>query len=264
VTYRDHLIDSEELVSGTFEDQARSDTIFISMDHGFAERIGVELGDELLFNVQGAPIKTVLGSTRDIEWNRVQTNFLVIFPKGILEQAPQFHVLMTKVSSEQASAQFQRAVVKQFPNISIIDLTLILKTVNSILDKVAFVIRFMALFSIMTGLIVFISSVIISKFQRIRESVLLRTLGAKRQQVITINALEYFFLGSLASLAGIILSLIFTWLLAYFNFDSTFVPKPWPLVWLYLVITAITVFIGVINSRDVVNKPPLEVLRSEI
>ncbi len=264
VTYRDHLIDSETLVSGKFEGQNVSDTIFISMDDGFAERIGVELGDELLFNVQGAPIKTVLGSTREIEWNRVQTNFLVIFPKGILEQAPQFHVLMTKVSSEQESAQFQRTVVKQFPNISIIDLTLILKTVNSILDKVAFVIRFMALFSIVTGLIVFISSVIISKFQRIRESVLLRTLGAKRKQVITINALEYFFLGSLASLAGIILSLIFTWLLAYFNFDSTFIPRPWPLVWLYLTITGITVLIGVINSRDIINKPPLEVLRSEI
>lgn len=264
VTYRDHLIDSEKLVSGTWEDGQASDTIFISMDEGFAERIGVELGDELLFNVQGAPIKTVLGSTRDIEWNRVQTNFLVVFPKGILEQAPQFHVLMTKVSSEQASANFQSAVVQQFPNISIIDLTLILKTVNSILDKVAFVIRFMALFSIITGMIVFISSVIISKFQRIKEGVLLRTLGAKRNQIITINALEYFFLGSLASTAGMILSLIFTWLLAYFNFDSTFVPKPWPLVWLYLTITTITVLIGIINSREVVSKPPLEVLRSEI
>jgi putative ABC transport system permease protein len=252
------------LVSGKWEVQEPGDTVFISMDEGFAERIGIKLGDELLFNVQGAPIKTVLGSTRKIEWNRVQTNFLVVFPKGILEQAPQFHVLMTKVTSEQESAEFQRAVVSQYPNVSVIDLTLILKTVNSILDKVAFVIQFMALFSIVTGLIVFISSVIISKFQRIRESVLLRTLGAKKNQVITINALEYFFLGSLASMAGMILSLIFTWLLAYYNFDSTFIPKPWPLVWLYLVITTITVLIGILNTKDVVSKPPLEVLRDEI
>lgn len=132
------------------------------------------------------------------------------------------------------------------------------------LDKVAFVIRFMALFSIITGLIVFISSVMISKFQRIKESVLLRTLGAQRKQIVLINALEYFFLGSLASTAGMILSLIFTWILAYFNFDSTFVPKPWPLIWLYLLITGITVLIGILNSREVINKPPLEVLRLEI
>jgi putative ABC transport system permease protein len=264
VTYRDHLIDTEKLVEGVWEDQEVQDSIFISMDAGFAERINAKLGDELLFNVQGAQVKTYLGSTRDIEWNRVQTNFLVVFPKGILEQAPQFHVLMTKVHSEQSSADFQRAVVRKFPNISIIDLTLILKTVNSMLDKVAFVIRFMAMFSIITGLIVFISSVIISRFQRIRESVLLRTLGAKRSQVLTINALEYFFLGSLASAAGIILSLVFTWILAFYNFDSTFVPKPWPLVLLYLTITGITVLIGIANSREVVNKAPLEVLRAEI
>ena len=264
VTYRDHLIDSETIVDGIWEGNLVEDSIYISMDEGFAERINVGLGDELLFNVQGAQIKTYLGSTREIQWNRVQTNFVVVFPTGILEQAPQFHVLMTKVSSEQASADFQRAVVKQFPTVSIIDLTLILKTVNSMLDKVAFVIRFMALFSIITGLIVFISSVIISKFQRIRESVLLRTLGAKRNQVLAINALEYFFLGSLASAAGIILSLVFTWILAYYNFDSTFIPKPWPLLILYLSITGITVLIGVTNSREVLNKPPLEVLRAEI
>ncbi len=265
VTYRNHLIDSEQLVDGIWDSvgQTTRDTVFISMEEGFAKRMNLEVGDKLLFNVQGAPIRVVLGSLRKIEWNRVQTNFLVVFPTGILEEAPQFHVLMTKVDSEQKSAQFQRAVVRKFPNISIIDLNLILKTVNNILDKVAFVIRFMAMFSIMTGLIVFISSIVISKFQRIKESVLLRTLGAQRKQIVIINALEYFFLGSLASTAGMVLSLIFTWILAYYNFDSTFVPKPWPLVWLYLLITGITVLIGILNSREVLNKPPLEVLRSE-
>jgi len=266
VTYRDHLIDSEKLVEGTWDrpGPTATDTIYISMDEGFANRINVAIGDELLFNVQGALVRTVLGSLREIQWNRVQTNFLVLFPTGILENAPQFHVLMTKVDSEQRSAAFQQAVVRQFPNISVIDLTLILKTINNMLDKVAFVIRFMALFSIITGLIVFISSVMISKFQRIKESVLLRTLGAQRKQIVAINALEYFFLGSLASTAGMILSLISTWILAYYNFDSTFIPKPWPLVWLYLLITGITVVIGILNSREVLNKPPLEVLRLEI
>ena len=266
VTYRDHLIDSEKLVEGTWDrpGPTATDTIYISMDEGFANRINVAIGDELLFDVQGALVRTVLGSLREIQWNRVQTNFLVLFPTGILEKAPQFHVLMTKVDSEQRSAAFQQAVVRQFPNISVIDLTLILKTINSMLDKVAFVIRFMALFSIITGLIVFISSVMISKFQRIKESVLLRTLGAQRKQIVVINALEYFFLGSLASTAGMILSLISTWILAYYNFDSTFIPKPWPLVWLYLLITSITVVIGILNSREVLNKPPLEVLRLEI
>ncbi len=266
VTYRDHLIDSEKLAEGTWDSTSieKGDTIFISMDQGFAENMKVSMGDELLFNVQGAPIKTVIGNFRKVEWNRVQTNFLVVFPKGVLEEAPQFHVLMTKVKSPEKSADFQRAVVSQFPNISIIDLNLILSTVNEILDKVAFVIRFMALFSILTGLIVLISSVIISKFQRIKESVLLRTLGAQKNQIMAINALEYFFLGSLASTVGLLLSLASTWALAYFSFDSTFVPSLWPLLMVYIIITGVTMLIGLLNSKGVLSKPPLEVLRSEI
>lgn len=266
VTYRDHLIDSEKLTAGSWDSSrvGERDTIFISMDEGYAKNLKVSLGDELLFNVQGAPVKTVLGSLRKIQWNRVQTNFLVLFPTGVLESAPQFHVIMTKVDSKEKSAEFQRAMITKFPNISIIDLTLILATINDILNKVAFVIRFMALFSILTGLIVLISSVMISKFQRIKESVLLRTLGAQKKQVMTINALEYFFLGSLASVVGLLLSLGTTWALAYFNFDSTFIPSLWPLVVVYLLITGITVAIGLLNSRGVLSKPPLEVLRSEI
>ncbi len=265
VTYRDHLIDSETLVAGDWLGSAdQSDSIYISIDRGYAENINVKLGDEILFNVQGAPVLTRVGSFREIEWNRVQTNFLVIFPTGVLEEAPQFHVIMTKVPSTGKSADFQRTMVKAYPNVSIIDLTLILQTVNDILDKVAFVIRFMALFSIFTGIIVLISSVVISKFQRIRESVLLRTLGARKKQVMAINALEYFFLGSLASAVGLLLSLTSTWALAYFVFETPFMPPLWPLLWVYLVITGITVMIGLMNSRGVLTKPPLEVLRTEV
>ena len=137
----------------------------------------IKLGDTLDFNVQGAPIQTIVGGTREVEWNRVQTNFLVVFPSGVLEQAPQFHVLMTRVPNNQASATLQRALVSDFPNVSAIDLGLILKTVDDILGQISFVIQFMALFSILTGLLVLASSVVISKYQRLRESVLLRTLG---------------------------------------------------------------------------------------
>ena len=132
------------------------------------------------------------------------------------------------------------------------------------MGKVSFVIQFMALFSIFTGLIVLIGSVIISKYQRIQESVLLRTLGANRRQILAINALEYLFLGSMASLSGIILALISTWGLAYYNFDLAFIPSFMPMFWIFISITGITIFIGLLNSRQVLNNPPLEVLRKEV
>ncbi|MEM1322112.1 MAG: FtsX-like permease family protein [Bacteroidota bacterium] len=266
VTYRDTLIETESIKEGQWHmDKAnRGDTIFVSLDENIAEDMNAEVGTKLTFNVQGALIETVVGSIREIKWDRVQTNFFVVFPSGILENAPQFNVIVSRVNSIEQSAAYQRELVRAFPNVSVIDLGQILKSVDEILSKVSFVIRFMALFSVLTGLLVLISSVVLSKFQRVRESVLLRTIGANRKQILWINALEYFFLGSLATLTGILLSVIGSWLLAYFSFNIPFQPDLWPPFVVLLSITSLTVLIGLFNSRSVVNRPPLEVLRAEI
>ncbi|MFP4290901.1 MAG: ABC transporter permease [Cyclobacteriaceae bacterium] len=266
VTYRDSLINSETIVSGKWRGEVDSpqDTVWVSLEDGLAEDMKVGIGDKVTWNVQGALIDTYVGSIREVDWQRVQTNFLVVFPEGVLERAPKFHVLITRVESDQKAADFQQAVVKKFPNVSVIDLKLILRTLDEIITKVSFVIRFMAFFSIITGLIVLIGSVIISKYQRIQESVLLRTIGASRRQILNINALEYFFLGSLATLTGVIISLLSSWALAQFSFETPFTPSVMPLLITYLIITGLTVLIGLSNSREIVNNSPLEVLRKEI
>ena len=265
VTYRDSLSDSEKIISGKWTGTAGSDQLVkVSLEDGFARRIDVKVGDKLTFNVQGAPLETVVGSIRKVDWNRIQTNFLLIFPTGVLEDAPQFHVLLTQVPSNEISANYQRAVVKAYPNISMIDLGLVLSVLDEILTKMGFVIRFMAAFSIVTGLIVLVASVLISKYQRIRESVLLRTLGASRKQILVITALEYFFLGALAAGAGIVLSLLASWGLARFSFETSFTPQMLPVLILFVLISSLTVLIGLFNSRGILNKPPLEVLRSEV
>nr|WKN34247.1 FtsX-like permease family protein [Tunicatimonas sp. TK19036] len=266
VTYRDSLIDSEEIVRGNWHGTVQSpgDSIFVSLEDGLAESMKVDIGDKVSFNVQGALIDTYVGSIRKVDWQRVQTNFLVLFPTGVLERAPKFHVIITRVETDQTAAQFQQAVVKQYPNVSVIDLKLILQTVDDILNKISFVIRFMAFFSIITGIIVLIGSVIISKYQRIQESVLLRTIGASRKQIFGINVLEYFFLGSLASLAGIGIALLGGWLLAQYSFETPFSPSILVVIAVYLAITGLTVLIGLANSRSIVNNPPLEILRREV
>lgn len=265
VTYRDELIDSEEIFEGTWHGDVEnsSDSVLVSISKGYAENLNLEIGDEMVFNVQGAVIAARVGSFRDIDWSRVQTNFLVVFPTGVLEKAPQFHVLVTRTDNKELSARYQQAIVRSYPNISIVDLELILKTLDDILGKVAFVIRFMALFSIVTGLLVLIGSVIISKFQRVQESVLLRTLGAVKKQIYQITALEYLILGALSSLAGVFISLIGSWMLAIFTFEAPFVPTLLPMLVTFVSITLLTMFIGLSNSRGIVSKPPLEILRNE-
>lgn len=266
VTYRDTLTDSEKLITGKMNEGGykQGQPILISLEKGWAEHIRVGIGDSILFNVQGALMPTIVGSLRDVDWQRVQTNFRVVFPSGVLESAPQFHVLVTRVPSSEVSAAFQQAVVQQFPNISIIDLGLILKVLDEVLGKIGFIIRFMAGFSIATGLIVLIASVFVSKYQRMQESILLRTLGASRRQIYLIILLEYFFLGALAAATGILLSLAASWALAHFIFNAAFQVSWLPVILLFLIITLLTIVIGLFNSRGVVNTPPLEILRREV
>lgn len=264
VTYRDSMIASEKLASGKWENEVpKSGPIPISLSDNVARDAQVIIGDTLMFNVQGVLMETTVASIRTVDWGRMQLNFSVVFPEGILENAPQFHVITTNAPDEKASAQLQRELVTKFPNVSVIDLRQVLTVVQGILDKISWVINFMAFFSILTGIIVLIGSVRTSKYQRIKESVLLRTLGAKSSQILKITALEYLYLGLLGSGIGIFLSLISSQLLAWLVFDSPFIPSWVPFVILLPGITLLVLLIGLSNSRSVLNSPPLEVLRKE-
>lgn len=264
VTYRQTLSDSEKVTSGQWIGEVvEGELPRVSLEEGYAGRIRIGIGDTLRFNVQGVRIPAVVGSLREVDWNRVQTNFRLVFPMGVIDQAPQFYVMMTRVPDDAVSARFQQALVSQFPNVSVIDLGLILSVLDEILDKIGFVIRFMGSFSILTGFVVLIGSVMISKYQRIRESVLLRTMGASRRQVFAITALEYFFLGLIGSLTGILLAVLGAWALARYIFSISFEPDLLNLLYVFGSVIGLTVMIGLANSRGITTQPPLAVLRKE-
>ena len=266
VTYRDTLDSSEKLISGNFIGQIENpgDSIFISLDEGYANSLNVELGDEMVFNVQGMLLTTYVSSFREIEFASMRTRFFVLFPRGVLEQAPQFQVLVTKAPNEDVMADYRTDVVKAFPNVSVVDLSSILTTLNDILKKISYAVQFMAGFSILTGLIVLLSSLILSKFQRVRESVLLRTLGASRAQILKINATEYLLIGVLAAFTGILISLVSSWLVVKFQLDFEYKIRWLPIVLVFGFVVIMTLFIGLWTTRDVVNKSPLETLRKDI
>ncbi|NND34435.1 MAG: FtsX-like permease family protein, partial [Saprospiraceae bacterium] len=266
VTYRDYLDSNEKLLSGEFNRQSAlpGDSIYISLGEDYAEAMNLELGDELIFNVQGALIKTYVGSTRKIDYANMRARFLVIFPPGVLEEAPQFNVLVTKSPSAQVTADFRNQVVRSFPNVSVVDLGLVLQTISEVLSKVSYIVRFMAVFCILTGLIVLLSSLRLSKYRRIKESVLLRTLGASKKQIRQINFTEYFLLGSLSAFTGIIIAIIASYIIATFQMELDYSLNWTPVLILALAVVGFTIFIGITNSREIVNKPPLEVLRKEV
>jgi putative ABC transport system permease protein len=273
-TWRTHLTASEEVVAGTFVAQfpvgneaaaAQFETgaIPISLEEGLAKELKVGVGDALVWDVQGLPLTTRVASLRKVDWRQVRPNFFVVFPGGALEAAPAMHVVATRVANAAESARMQQELVRAFPNVSAIDLTLVLQTLDGILTKVGFVIRFMALFTVATGLIVLAGAVLTGRWQRVQESILLRTLGATRAQIRRILFAEYFVLGSLAALTGIVLSVASSWALARFAFKADYAVSFVPLAGAWCSVTTVTVLVGLATSRGIADEPPLEILRRE-
>ncbi len=266
-TYRAELSETEKITAGEWVshfDYHPGDATPVSMEKDIAKDLGLTIGDGLVFDVQGIPIKARVASLREVDWKRFQTNFFIVFPTGVLEKAPTFNVLVSRVPTPAASARLQNAVVAKFPNVSALDLTSVIQTVDSILTKVALVIRIMSLFTVGTGLVVLGSTIWSGRYQRLKESVLLRTLGASRWQIWKILCTEYLFLGLLASATGIVLALAASWALAVFTFKLAYTPSLLPVVLAALIVSSLTVSVGLLTSYGVGSSPPLAILREEL
>ncbi|MGO3653517.1 MAG: ABC transporter permease [Sphingobacterium sp.] len=261
-TYRDSLTAAEQLVDGKWVGQVNaSEMASVSLDQSYAERLGVEIGDQLEFNVQGLQVPAQVASIRQVDWNRFQSNFRVVFAKGSIDQAPQFYLMTAQLPSPDQALAFQTDVVGTFPNVSVVDLHAMLDILTMLLDRISFVVRFLAGFSVLTGILVLIGALRISKRQRIAENVTLRTLGADSRQIYWINFSEYFSLGLLASIVGIVLALLVAYFLAIFVFDMSYTPDLSVVLILLALSTSITAVIGILNSISVIRTPPLESLR---
>jgi len=264
-TYRGKTQGSEKVISGDFVGRVDEGTavVPISVEQGLFNDMALNLGDEIEWDVQGVPIRSRVASVRTVEWRRLEPNFFVVFPEGVLESAPKFHVAAVRAGSSDQSASVQRAVVDAYPSVTAIDLALVMQTVDGIFTKVAFVIQFMALFTVVTGVIVLAGAVMTGRFQRVRETVLLRTLGANRRQLLQIQTVEYAILGLLASVVGCGLAVVGSGLLAQFIFRITPSVSFPVLIGGGLAVCAVTLATGLLSSRGIANHPPLEVLRQE-
>jgi len=265
-TYRDYLNESEQVIEGEFIGEAPpgEEVVPISIEQEIADDLNVGIGDTLTFDVQGLSVPGRVASIREVDWRRIGTNFFVVFPTGVLEEAPQFYVVLSRTENTGQSARMQREVVQAFPSVSAIDLSLVLSTFDAIFSRISFVVRFMASFSILTGLIVLVGAVVVSRVQRTRESVLLKTLGASRKQVVRIMVIEYLFLGFFAALTGLVLSFASGWAFAVFVFQTAFRADLPATVAMLAVVPLLTIVIGLVSSRGIYNRPALDVLRADV
>ena len=262
-SYRDHLNPTETVVAGTWITRVPDPDAPapLSLEDAIAKDLHVTLGDEIVLDIQGVPVKARVANLRKVDWSKFNLNFFMIFPPGILESAPGFHVVTTRVPAGTSSGDLQRSLVQHFPNVSVIDLSLILQTVQSIVDKIARVVSILAGLTVLAGLPILIGTLLNGRDQRVRESVLLRTLGASARQVRLILLVEYTALGAISSLAGLLLAVAANSGLALFVFKVS----PWPewrlLAAAFAGATLLAVLAGLALSRGVSRHPPLAILR---
>lgn len=265
-TYRDTLTAAETLTAGRLwsaEPRAPGEPVPVSVELSIAEELGVTIGDEIEWDIQGAAVRSRVWSIREVDWGRFETNFFVVFATGALERAPQMLVTLTRVEDPLARGAVQRTMAEQFPNVTAIDLSQVQQAIEGVLDKATLAVRFMALFSLATGAIVLIGAVATSRYQRVREGVLLKTLGATRGQVLRVMITEYLALGVLAALASVVLASVAGWALARWVFDQPFALPVLPLGGLAAGLVFVTVTVGLWNSGEILNRTPLEVLRAD-
>lgn len=263
-TYRDTLNDTETLIAGKWHTSIDDPNapVPLSLEEGMAKDLTVKLGDELTLDVQGVSVRAKVTSLRKVDWSRFNLNFFMIFPPGVLENAPGFHVVTTKTPDAAASGILQRRLVDGFANVSAIDLTLILETVRDILGKISKIVSVLAGFTVLAGLPILVGTLLNGRDVRLRESVLLRTLGASARQVRTILVVEYATLGLLSALSGIVLAVGANTVLAVFVFKASAVPSMGLLASAFGAAAGLSILGGLLLSRGVCNHPPLEILRA--
>jgi putative ABC transport system permease protein len=261
-TTRAALTRSEKLLSGQMPTRYDgTGPVPITVDKGLIEKLHAKLGDVVTFAIEEETMECRLVGTREIEWQELGINFFFVFPPGALEKFPHTGVMTARVTDPGQSAAAQKQIAGKFSNLNMIDIGQIFATVTGIIDKVAFVIRFMALFTIGTGIIILVAVLVGGKRDRVEESVLLRTLGASRAQIWKILVSEYALLGFLASLIGSGLALGATWWLAKYAFKLENSLWLTPCLWAVVALTSATTIIGLLLSRGITSTPPLAILR---
>lgn len=265
-TYRDTLVATERIVAGRWFARRASgappDSVReVSLETGIAQDLGVTVGDHITWDVQGVPLVTRITSLRSVNWARFEPNFFAVFPAGVLAGAPAQYVVLARVSGATEIAAVDRAVVERYPNVSSIDLSLIRETVNRAIGRARLAIRFLALFAIAIGLPVLFGAVAATHRERLREGVLLKTLGASRAQVGRIMLVEYAALGLSGSVAGLALATAAAWALVHFVFDAPFAFTLPSAAGVAALTTAVAVGVGVFGTRATYAAPAMATLR---
>ncbi len=264
VTYRPRLEFNEAIVAGKFWDESPSQEPEVSVEEGMLGVAGLDVGGTLTFDIQGRKVTARVTSVRRVDWRNSRTGFLVLFRPGSLENAPQTFIgAIDGPPDEPARSRFQRELVDRFPNVSVIDVADIVRGVNRILSNITLAVSFIGGFVFLSGVLILVGSIAMTKFQRVYEAAVLKTLGAKRKVLLAVMLVEYGLLGLVAGVIGALASNALSYAVARFVFEI-----PWKFasavnLWGVAGTVLLVGAVGALSSFDVLTRKPLGILRAQ-
>lgn len=263
VTYRPNLDTNETIVAGQWWDE-NSKVPEVSVEEDMAKRLNVSIGDSITFDVSGRKITTQVASVRKLDLRNTRTAFVFVFRPDVLEKAPQtFAANVLKRMPETERQRLQRSILDKFPNVQIFDVADIVAAVEKLVNNFVLAISFVGSFVILSGILILIGSIALTKSQRIYENAVLKTLGAKRLTLGAILFAEYGLLGILAGIIGAGFATALSFAVAKYIFDIQW-EFDFGLMILGVLITAgVVMTVGAAASFDVLFRKPLAILRSQ-
>ena len=264
VTYRPNLEKNETIVAGEFWGPESSPEPEVSIEDGLRGTVGLDVGSTITFDILGRKLTARVTSARKVDWRNSRTGFLILFRPGSLDSAPQTYVGAINAPVEpRERARFQRAVLDKFPNVSVIDVFDVVRGVGRILSNITLGVTFIGAFVLLCGVLILVGSIAMTKYQRVYEAAVLKTLGAKRRVLLTILLAEYGLLGLVAGLIGAAAAVVLSYAVAKYLLKI-----PWefsPTINLGGVVgtIALVTIVGALSSFDVLLRKPLATLRGQ-
>ncbi len=263
MTYRPALEPNETVLAGRFWNRTPSFLPEVSIEESLKGMMDLDVGGTITFDILGRRVTAKVTSIRRVDWQNSRTGFYVVFRPGTLEKAPNVYIAaLNAPTTEPARSRFQRTLVDTYPNITAIDVAEIVDNIKRILNNVTLAVSFVGSFVFLSGILILIGSVTMTKFQRIYEAAVLKVLGAKRKIILTILVIEYGLLGTVAGIVGSLAAMGLSYLIGKHVFEIPWHATPLIYVTGIVLTTLLVIFVGAASSLDVLNRKPLAILRN--
>ena len=265
ITYRPALERNEAVIDGTFWDATASPDGEVSIEESLRDRFRINVGDTVRFDVLGRAVEARVSSIRRVDWSDSRAGgFMFVFRPGVLDRAPHGFISFFRGPSAVADrARLQGEVVSRYPNVSVIDGQEMITTIRTVIDNVTLAVTVVGSLVMLSGLLILIGAVAMTKFRRIYEAAIFKTLGATRQMIASVLLLEYGVLGALAGTIGSIGAIALTWGISRFALEIPWSPLPLISMTGIIVSAVLVAVVGVAASWEVLQRKPLATLRAE-